>query len=73
MTTTTSTQLPTLEEAAERTFPKIKDLMEDGNSQVLTRAQLHYIIMIASFDLHNRDRYGKDLPKEAYPFSCDYE
>ena len=47
--------------------------MEDGHSQVLTRAQLQYIIMIASFDLHNLDRHAKDLPKEAYSFSCDYE
>ena len=78
MTTSTSTQplidsYQSLEEASERTFREIKDLMEDGHSQVLTRAQLHYIIMIASFDLHNLDRHAKDLPTEAYTFRCDYE
>ena len=80
MTTSTSTQplrqfdsYQSLEEASERTFREIKDLMEDGHSQVLTRAQLHYIIMIASFDLHNLDRHAKDLPASAYTFSCDYE
>ena len=73
MTTATSTQLPTRTEAGERTFLKIRDLMEDGHSQVLTREQLHNILMMASFDLHRRDRNSGEHPEGAYTFICDYE
>jgi hypothetical protein len=73
MTTATSTQLLTRTEAGERTFLKIRDLMEDGHSQVLTRAQLHNILMMASFDLHRRDCNSGEHPEGAYTFICDYE
>ena len=73
MTTETNTQLLTQEEAGERTFRKICDLMEHGHSQVLTRAQLNHIALIALFDVHKADDAGDDLPEGVYRYNCDYD
>ena len=73
MTTTTNTQLRTREQTGDDVFRKICDLMEHGHSQVLTRAQLNHIALIALFDVHKADVTGNELPEGVYRYNCDYD